>query len=127
MGTDGPVVVVEGMEDVISRDLEKHKAELARTFTEVRAFREAKRHEAKKRRKYAQLAEAGKFDADSMRRSLVDIDVNLKHFSDRIEACEAHIVFEKNIVATLTDQLLVQNKALASLAKYRRNQNGSGD
>lgn len=120
-----PVVVLEGMEDVIERDLDKHKVELERTKTELEAFREAKRHECRKRKSYEQHLKAGRFDTPSMERALVDIDVNVKHMEGRISACEAHIKFEENIVATLTGQLTEQNKSLALLADYRR-ENGTG-
>ena len=46
------MVVIAGIEDIIKRDLENHKALLDRTKVEELSFREARSHEIKKKKNY---------------------------------------------------------------------------
>lgn len=119
-------VVIEGIEDVIARDLAKHKAMLERLVIEVQAFKQGRAHEIKKKKHYASLLGNGQFSDDALRVAMDDITINIRHMSDKVEAGEEQIVFNKRIVDTLTLQLKEQHLALDSLARHRR-EHAAGD
>jgi len=119
-------VVIEGIEDVIARDLAKHKALLERLTIEVQAFRQGRAHEIKKQKHYAGLVGNGQFSDVALRTAMDDIAINIRHMSDKVQTGEEQIVFNKRIVETLTLQLAVQQQALDALARHRRD-NASGD
>ena len=120
-------VVIEGLETIIKRDLEEHKMLLARTTTELHSYREGRASEIKRKKHYASLVGGGVYNDDSLRRSMDDIAINIRHMSDKAEAAEAKITHHKLIVDTLAQQLVDQNKALDMLAEYRRkNPSASG-
>ena len=115
-----PVFVVEGIEEVIKRDLGKHKAILERTQTELLSFRQARSHEVKRKKYYNSLIGGGKFNDEALKKSIEQININIRHFSDKCTAAEEKIKFEGNIVYTLSRQLEDQEEALRNLAKHRR-------
>lgn len=119
-------IVVEGMEDIIERDLEKHKAILERARADQLAFRSARSHEIQKKKNWTSKIGGGKFDDDALRESIKLINVNIRHFSDKEKLAQDLIDFETNIVDTLTEQLANQHRGLDDLAKYRRD-NALGD
>jgi len=113
-------IVIEGIEDIIERDLEKHKAILDRTIIEVQAFKQARSHEIKKKKHYVGLIGGGTYNDVSLQRSINDIAVNIRHMSDKVTTGEEIVKFEKHIVETLTGQLKEQREGLVYLAQYRR-------
>jgi uncharacterized 2Fe-2S/4Fe-4S cluster protein (DUF4445 family) len=113
-------VVIEGLEEVISKDLAKHKLVLERLAIEVQTFKAARAHEIKRKRHYAGLVGGGKFNDVSLRASIDQINVNVRHLSDKVEMGEEQIAFNTRIVDTLTKQLATQNAGLVRLAEYRR-------
>jgi hypothetical protein len=114
-----PVVVIEGMEDIIERDLEKHKEILARTRLEKQAWAEGRSHEVKRKKYYNSLIGGGKFNDDALRESMHQIAVNITHLSNKVKAADEKIAFETNIVDTLAEQLKKQQDALQYLRDYR--------
>lgn len=113
-------IVIEGMEDIITRDLSQHKALVERTKGELDAFRTARSHEVKKKRYYASLIGTGKYDDDALRSSMGDIAINIRHLSDKAELAEKKMAHHTRIVDELTAQLSSQNAGLVKLAEYRR-------
>jgi hypothetical protein len=120
MDRNEPQIVVEGIEDVIKRDLQKHKGILERTKIELIAYRSARSHEVQKKKHYKSLIGGGKFNDTALKKSMGDISINIRHFSDKIKLTEDAITHHSLIVDTLTKQLEDQNKGLEALAKYRR-------
>jgi hypothetical protein len=114
-----PVMVVEGMEDIIKKDLGAHKIILERTQQELLAYRNAVSGEIQKKKYYLTLIGGDKFNDNSLRNSINDINVNIKHMSDKVKLSKDKIEHETLIVDTLTEQLANQNHNLQVLAKHR--------
>lgn len=128
MDPNQPFVIVEGMEDIIERDLAEHKALLERTQTELLAYRQARSHEIKKKRHYLSLVGKGKYDDEALQ-SAVDtqININIRHLSDKCKLAEKKIEHHKLIVDTLNEQLKSQREGLKALAEARRANGGNRD
>jgi len=120
MDRKAPELFIEGMEVIIKRDLEKHKVLLIRSNQELLSYRNARSHEVKRKKYYKSLIGGEKYNDDSLRRSMNDIVINIRHFSDKVKLSEDAIKHHTLIVDTLSKQLDDQNKGLDALAKYRR-------
>ena len=104
--TDGsPWLFIEGIDQVIRRDLEKHQAILARTYIEKQAYQQAASHEIQKKKFYRKQIGGGKYDDKALRRSMKDIAVNIRHMQDKVKLSEDKIEHETLIVDTLSEQL----------------------
>lgn len=114
-----PSIVIEGIEEVIKRDLSKHKMLLERSKIELIQYRQARTHEIKKKKHYRGLIGKGKYDDDSLEKSIGDIRTNIRHFSDKIKLTNDAIDHHTQIVETLTAQLEDQNNKLKDLATFR--------
>ena len=112
------MVVIAGIEDIIKRDLENHKALLDRTKVEELSFREARSHEIKKKKNYKGLIGGGKYNDDSLRASMKDIATNIRHMSDKVTLSQEKIKHHQEIVDTLTEQLADQEYLLAQAELY---------
>ena len=110
-------IVIKGIEVVIKRDLEKHKTLLERSAIEMLSFKEAVSHEIKKKKHYKSLLGEGKYNDDSLVKSMDMIAINIRHLSDKVKLSQDSIDHHRLIVDTLTKQLEAQNE---SLAKYYR-------
>ena len=105
-------VVIHGMEDVIKRDLEKHKALLDRTKLENLAFKKARADEIKKKKHYRSLIGGGKYSDDALKESIEMIKVNITNMSNKVKLSEEKIKHHALIVETLMGQLDDQMEAL---------------
>lgn len=127
MDPNQPFIVVEGMEDIIERDLEKYKSLLDRTRMELLGFRGARAHEIKKKRHYLSLIGGGKFDDEALQNAIdTQINTNIQHFSDKCKMAQDRIELYTRIVDELTEQHKMQMMGVRALAAYRRN-NEDGD
>lgn len=114
-----PEIVIEGIEEVIKKDLKKYQEILERNKLELIAYRNARSHEIKKKKHYKNLIGGGKYNDDSLRESMNQIAINIRHMSDKVDLTEKAIKHHTEIVDTLTEQLENQMKGLKVLAKYR--------
>lgn len=110
-----PEVFIEGIDVVIKLDLGKHKALLVQTNAELLSFREAVDHESARKRHYYRLIGGGKYDDDSLRKSVDDIRINIRQLSDKAKLAEEKVEHHTLIVDTLSQQLEDYNKRHASL------------
>jgi len=109
-----PVVFLKGIDQVIRRDLGKHKELLAQTVAERDAFRAAVKHESARKRHYYRQIGKGKFSDDALLRSVKDIRINIRHLSDKVKLSEEKIDHHTMIVETLTVQLKEYDEAYAA-------------
>jgi len=123
----GPSVVIEGLEDIIRRDLLKHKALRDRSSTELEVYRRARSQEVAKKKNYRRLIGGGKFNDDALRESIKQININIRHWSDKIKLSEEARDHHIHIVDTLTAQLDAQLKGLSDLDNSRRVNRASDD
>lgn len=114
------------MEQIIKRDLLKHKELLGQTKGELDAFKMARAHEIKKKRYYSSLIGGEKYNDDSLRAAMKDIAINIRHLSDKADLAKQKMDHHSLIIDTLTKNLEAQNEGLAFLARYRK-EHGSGD
>lgn len=115
-----PFVVIEGMEEIIKKDLQKHKNILDRLIDDLYAFRRALSHEIKKKKYYKSLIGQGKYDDKSLIKSMDQMRVNIQHFHDKIKITNAKIDHNKLIVETLTGQLDEQMKNIDRLNDIKK-------
>ena len=116
----GPIVVVDGMEKVIKKDLQRHKDILERTYREIISYREARSHEVKKKKHYNSLIGNSKYNDDALRESIKQININIQHFSNKVKLSQDKIDHETLIVDTLSAQLEEQERLLKVLAEHRK-------
>jgi len=125
MDRKDPVIVLEGMEDVLEMDLKKHLGVVKRTKAELAAYRDARVHERRKRKHYDGLIGKGKYKDDALRRAQKQMDINIRHFSDKVKLSEEKIAHHQEIVDRLKEQLVAQYRGLKLLKEHR--ENGSPD
>lgn len=117
-----PDIVIEGIEEIIRRDLEKHQVLLRQANRDLLAFKEARAHEIKRKKYYGSLIGGGKFDDEALQASMDQIAINIRHLSDKGQLAAEKIEHHTLIVDTLAGQLKEQEEALAHLATYRKDQ-----
>jgi len=110
-----PEVFIEGIDVVIKLDLGKHKELLSQATADVAAFQNAAAHESAKKRHYFRQIGLGKFDDESLRSSVEDIRVNIRHLTDKAILAQQKVEHHRHIVDTLTKQLEEYDKRYASL------------
>jgi len=113
-----PLVVIDGILQVIEMDLEKHTALLARTKDELLSFRQARSHEIKKKKHYNKQVGGGKYNDASLKVAMGDIATNIRHMSDKCTLAEEKIKHHQLIVDTLTEQVKDQNYLLGQAELY---------
>lgn len=114
-----PLIVIQGLEDVIRKDLKKHKVLLERSKADLDAFKLAVSYQVKKKKYYKSLLGGGKYNDESLRESMTMIGVDLRHMSDKVKLAEEAMEHHKLIVDTLSAQLDDQYKNLKILAEHR--------
>lgn len=119
MDRNNPRVVIEGLEEIIERDLEKHKGFLERSKLELLSYKQAVSHEIKRKKYYKSLIGGGKFNDEALQKSMNDIATNIRHMSDKVKLTNEAIVHHTEIVDTLTVQLKDQMAGLKELYKQR--------
>jgi len=112
-----PEIFLEGIDEVIKKDLGRHRELLARTRIEMASWRQAVKHESAKKRHYYRLIGKGKYDDDSLRNSVADIRINIRHLSDKVEAAELKIAHHTEIIDTLAQQLEDYDRQAERVAK----------
>ena len=115
-----PEIVIEGIEEVIKKDLKKHQGILERSKIELISYKNARSHEIQKKKKWKSHIGGGKFNDDALRNSMDQIAINIRHMSDKVDLTNEAIKHHTEIVDTLTEQLESQYKGLKVLAKYRK-------
>jgi len=100
-----PDFFVEGVDVVIRRDLDKHRSLLETSKLSLDSFKTSVAHEIQKKKRYLSLINEGQYDEASMRASIVDININIRHLSDKVKLAKEEIAHHTLIVDTLTEQL----------------------
>ena len=115
-----PHVVVVGMEEIIKKDLENHKQLLERTIQERLAFRQGVSNQVKRKKHYKSLIGGGKYNDKALRREIDEMNINIRHLSDKAKLASEKIDHHQLIVDTLTQQLEDQMEGLRILAEDRK-------
>jgi len=117
MDPNEPLVVIEGLEEIIERDLGRHKVLLDRSHGELQAYRRAKSHEIQRKRYYHSLIGGGKYDDNALREGIKQINQNINHLAQKVKLSKDAIEHHQHIVDTLTAQLEDQNNRLDALRR----------
>lgn len=112
-------VIIEGMEDIIERDLKKHQVILEQLKQELLVYKRNTSQEVRKKKYYNSLIGGGKYNDDALKTSIEDIKINIRQWQDNVKLTEEKITFNTNIVDTLAEQLKEQYKGLKTLKKIR--------
>lgn len=115
-------IYIQGIDVVIKKDLKHHKTLLDRSQLELQTYHQALSHEIKKKKHYLSLIGGGKYNDDSLRKSVDGINVNIKHMSDKVKLTQDAIAHHTLIVDTLAKQLEDYNNGMSELAKWRSEQ-----
>lgn len=117
---DDPEIVLEGMEEILERDLAKHKGILQQTKLEMDAYSDARSYEVRKKRHYRSLVNEGKYDRESMEAAIAQIDINLRHMLDKKKLSLEKIAHHEEIISKLEEELSNQYRGLKHLAEQRK-------
>jgi hypothetical protein len=115
-----PVMVIEGLEDILIKDIAKHKEIVERTENELISFRKAVSHEVKRKKHYRKLIGGGKYNDESLQKSIDMMGINITHLSNRVKETTEKRDFNKNIVDTLSKNLEDHRNGLKILAEHRK-------
>jgi chromosome segregation ATPase len=114
-----PIVVIEGLENIIERDLLREKSRLGQAQRDLKAFQDGVSHHVQKKRYYKTLIGGEKFNDESLKQSIADINTNIRHMSDKKQLALEKIEWHKKIIKKLESDLAEQRDLLATLKKYR--------
>lgn len=115
-----PQIVIEGMEEILERDLAKHRGIVEQTKIELDAFLDARSYEVRKKKHYRSLVNAGEYDETAMEAAIAQIDVNLRHMADKAKLSREKVAHYQEIVDRLEEELADQYKGLKYLSEQRR-------
>ncbi len=101
-----PWIFIKGIDKVIKLDLGKNKALLERFRREEEAYKQSISGLIQKKRYYKGLIGGGKFNDESLRESIKMMNVDISDMNNKVNATQQMIAFHKEIVDTLTTQLL---------------------
>lgn len=107
-----PQVITIGIDEVIERDLGKHKELLEQSKIRLLTYREAQSHQVQKKRHYAKLLGGGTYDDEALKASITMINTDVRAMADKCKLSEEEIAHHTLIVDTLTEQLANYHKAI---------------
>ena len=118
----GPNVVIEGLEDILERDIAKHKMILERSKGELDSYNQALTYQIKKKKFYSNLLKDKdtKYKKSALKKSRDMIAIDIRQISDKIKLTKENITHHTHIVDTLTQQLADQKRGLTHLNEQRK-------
>ena len=120
-------IFVEGIDVIIRRDLDKHKAILEMNVMDIQAFQKSRSSEIERKRFYGEQKGKRRYRDDAMDEAIEQMNKNIGHLSIRIKFAEELRDQNIIIVDTLTKQLEDYNKGIRALTSYKLNNNGNSD
>lgn len=120
-----PKVVIEGIEEVLEKDLKKHRKAVEQANLDFAAYREARSHEKRKKAHYSTLVGGEKFNDSALGKGMEQCDINIRHMSDKMKLSRKKIDHHTEIVVRLEKELKDQYESLKELKEHRKN--GAGD
>jgi hypothetical protein len=109
-----PEIFIKGIDVIINLDLGKHRELLIQTQAELLSYDQAVEHESQRKRHYYRLIGGDKYDDDSLKKSVDDIKINIRHLSDKAKLARDKIAHHTLIIDTLAKQLQEYNEKYAS-------------
>lgn len=115
-------IIIEGLENIIQKDLDKHRFLFEKSKLELDEYRRALDYQVQRKKYYNRLLRAGKYNKESMEKEITQIQINARMLTDKISLSEKAIEHHKIIVDTLVKQLKDQQDGLLYLERLS-NQN----
>lgn len=122
-----PYVLIEGLDVIIKRDLEKHQALLKRSKQEKLSYVQARGHEIRRKKEWRKHIGGGKFSDEALEEALEQISQNIAMYSDKVKLSDDAILHHTEIVDKLTDDLKDYNAMLVLAARGRDNGRADSD
>ncbi len=128
MGVTRGDIVIEGIDIIIQRDLDKHKSLLEMNNLNIQSFEGARSNEINKKRFYGEQKGKRKYRDKDMDIAIEQMTKNINHLSRRITVTMELRKENTIIVDTLTEQLkqyYINLKKLSEAQKQELNANHS--
>jgi hypothetical protein len=122
MEANKPLIFIKGLDEITKKDLKKFKSILERDKFELIKYKEALSYQIQKKKHYKSLIGKGKYDDDSMKKSIVMINVDIRQISDKVKLTNDAIAHHTLIVDTLSKQLDEYYKNLEVVNKFKEGQ-----
>lgn len=100
-----PWFFIEGIDEVIRRDLEKHKGLLQHEQLSLQAYNESVIHAIACKKHYNKLIGGGKYNDSALEASISQQRTNIRHLQDKVKLTKDAIEHHTLIVDTLTSDL----------------------
>tara|TARA_R110000772_G_C13310328_1_gene440486 strand:+ start:3388 stop:3738 length:351 start_codon:yes stop_codon:yes gene_type:complete len=98
-------VVVEGLDVIIKRDLDKHKFLLNKNNLDLQAIETARSHEISRKKFYTTQKGKRNYNDEAMEKAIAQMNDNIGLYSIQVKSIKESRTFNTNIVDTLTKQL----------------------
>jgi hypothetical protein len=108
-------IVIQGMDIIIKRDLDKHKSLLDKNNLDIQFLQDARSNEIKRRKFYNSQKGKRKYSDDAMDTAIEQMRLNIERYSSQLKGLNEQKDFNTNIVDTLTNQLNEYYKSLTKL------------
>ena len=118
-------IFIEGIDIIIRRDLEKHKALLEKDIMGIESLQVARSNEIRRKQFYGEQKGKRRYKDNAMNTAIEQMNKNIGHLSMRIKFTEDMKKQNTLIVDTLTEQLKEYDTMLRTIAK--RNINGDSN
>lgn len=118
MEANTPLIIIRGIDEVIKRDLDKHRALLERSHTERGAYKQAVAHLIKRKKYYSSLIGGEKYEDAALQKSIDGLVVDLRHMSDKVKLSDEAMSHHQLIVDTLSKQLNDYNEAVEQASAF---------
>ena len=119
MTTERGDIFVEGIDVIIRRDLEKHKALLEQNNLDIQSFQQARSSEISRKRFYGEQKGKRNYRDADMDIAIEQMNKNIGHLSIRIKVAEDLRKHNTVIVDTLTQQLKEYDIDIRAMARRR--------
>jgi len=98
-------ILIEGIDVIIRRDLDKHKSLLERDNLNIQAFENSIASEIQRKKYYVKNKGQRNYSDDAMDKAIEQMRINITHLGDRLKITKQLRIQNTQIVDTLTVQL----------------------
>jgi len=113
-------IFVEGIDIIIRRDLDKHKALLEKNILDIQSIHGSRNGEIGRKNFYQEQKGKRKWKNDAMDTAIAQMNNNIARFTHQLLGLEKLKEDNTFIVDTLTQQLIDYNNGLSQLSQMRK-------
>ena len=108
-------IVIEGIDVIIQRDLDKHKSLLDKNNIDLQSIHAARSNEISRKKYYNSQKGKRNYSDDAMDTAIEQMRNNIARYSHQLDQLREDLKFNTNIVDTLTIQLDNYHKNIRKL------------